>query len=100
MSTDTTSTSTVPQKRRSIIRRIPPGMLRRETAAEFCGLGASTWDRLSAAGLTPMPIKLCGSLCWGRRELSAWIDHGCPSREEWSHIWQALLRGQRTARSK
>ena len=67
-------------------------LLRRVAAARFCGLGASTWDRLSAAGLTPAPIRLGGSVGWSRRELALWIDHGSPPRAEWEPIWAAVLR--------
>jgi predicted DNA-binding transcriptional regulator AlpA len=77
-----------------------PGLLRRVPAARYCGVGASTWDRLAAAALTPPAIKLGGSVAWSRRELSAWIDHGCPPRAEWSPIWSALLAARRSGRAK
>jgi predicted DNA-binding transcriptional regulator AlpA len=67
-------------------------LLRRVAAARFCGVGASTWDRLSGAGLTPAPIRLGGSVGWSRRELALWIDHGCPPRAQWEPIWAAVLR--------
>lgn len=80
------------------VRRLPPGLLRRESAAEFCGVGASTWDRLTAAGRNPAPIRLGGSVGWSRRELALWIDCGCPSRAVWAPIWAAAVkaRGGRT----
>jgi predicted DNA-binding transcriptional regulator AlpA len=80
-------------------RRFPPGLLRRKAAARFCGVGASTWDRLTAAGRTPAPIRLGGSVGWSRRELALWIDHGCPPRAEWEPIWNALLQSRRTSRA-
>ncbi|VTR97003.1 : Phage_AlpA [Gemmata massiliana] len=73
-------------------RGLRPGLLRRAGAAQFCGVGASTWDRLCAAGSTPAPIRLGGSVAWSRRELARWIDHGCPARTEWEPIWGALRR--------
>ena len=79
-------------------RRISPALLRRTEAADYCGVGASTWDRLSAAGMTPAPIKLGGSVGWSRRELSAWIDHGCPERRAWVPIWTALQTARRNHR--
>lgn len=72
----------------------PQGLLRRVDAARFCGVGSSTWDRLTAAGKTPQPIKLGGALCWAVRELSAWVDRGCPGRAEWSELWP-LIRDAR-----
>lgn len=81
-------------------RSLPPGLLRRTQAARFCGVGASTWDRLAAAGLTPAPVKLGGSVGWSRRELTAWIDRGCPARADWSPIWSALLSARLCGRAK
>jgi len=78
------------------MRRLPPGLLRRE-AAHFCGVGASTWDRLTAAGRTPAPTRLGGSVGWSRRELTLWIDHGCPPRDEWEPIWKAVLSTRRSS---
>jgi predicted DNA-binding transcriptional regulator AlpA len=72
-------------------RTLPPGLLRRRAAAAYCSVGTSTWDRLTAAGLTPAATKLSGACAWSRRELSAWIDHGCPDRATWGPIWQDLL---------
>jgi predicted DNA-binding transcriptional regulator AlpA len=68
----------------------PPGMLRRQDAARFCSLGASSWDRYTAAGLNPAPIRLGGAVLWSADELSAWIRHGCPPRAEWTPRWAAL----------
>lgn len=76
-------------------RRIPPGLLRRAEAARYCGAGVSTWDRWTAAGLTPAPVRIGGALAWGRRELTAWIDHGCPTRAVWSAVWHANLTARR-----
>jgi predicted DNA-binding transcriptional regulator AlpA len=86
-------------RKRSKRRRVPPGLLRRPDAARYCGVGCSTWDRLAAAGLTPAPVRLAGSVAWSRRELALWIDHGCPPRAEWAALWQALL-ARRTGRAK
>jgi predicted DNA-binding transcriptional regulator AlpA len=87
------NTPTGPSRRKA--RRLPPGLLRRVVAARFCGVGASTWDRLTAAGLTPAPIRLGGSVGWSRRELALWIDHGCPARAEWEPVWRAVRTARR-----
>jgi len=90
---------TAPVKRRR--RRSPlPGLLRREAAARYCDIGESTWDRLTAAGLTPTPVRLGGAVLWSRRELAAWIDRGCPDRATWTPIWQTLVTARRTGRAK
>jgi predicted DNA-binding transcriptional regulator AlpA len=84
-----------PTRRESRRRRVPPGLLRRPNAAHYCSAGTSSWDRWSAAGLTPAPIRLGGAVYWSRRELRAWIDHGCPPRAEWEAIWKVMLSARR-----
>ncbi len=82
-------------------RRVPPGLLRREAAARYCGgVGVSTWDKWTAAGLTPAPIKLGGAVLWSRRELKLWIDFGCPPRDEWEPLWHTLRTGRCAGRAK
>ncbi len=90
---DATDAARTPVRRNR--RRLPPGLLRREAAARFCGVGESTWDRLTAAALTPAPIHLGGSVGWSRRELALWIDHGCPPRAEWEPLWRASVAARR-----
>lgn len=77
-------------------RNRAPGLLRRAAAAEFCGVGESTWDRLTAAALTPAPIHLGGAVGWSRHELALWIDHGCPPRAEWEPLWRASVARRAT----
>jgi predicted DNA-binding transcriptional regulator AlpA len=69
---------------------LPPGLLRREDAAAYCGVEVTTWDRHNAAGKVPEPVRLGGAVCWRRWELRAWIDHECPPRAEWAPVWKAL----------
>jgi predicted DNA-binding transcriptional regulator AlpA len=71
---------------------ISPGLLRRQAAARYLGVGVSTLDRLSAAGLVPQPIRLGGALVWSRHELAEWCRRGCPPQAEWAPIWADLLR--------
>ncbi len=99
--TETSAPTEVSGDRRSAAgrkrrRRLRPGLLRRQAAARFCGVGASTWDRLAAAGKTPAPTRLGGSVGWSHRELALWIDHGCPPRTEWEPVWHALLTACRS----
>ncbi len=96
MSEPPADSENAPKRRKR--RPLPPGLLRREDAARFCSLGPSTWDRLTAAGLTPAPCRVGGSVGWSRRELALWIDHHCPPRDEWAPIWQAVLTARRVAR--
>ena len=79
--------------------RVLPGLLGRHAAAEFCGdQGVSTWDRNTAAGLTPAPVRIAGSVFWVRAELAEWCLRGCPPRDEWAPLWRAIL-ARRDAKS-
>lgn len=87
-----------PVKRSRSRVRLAPGLLRRKEAAKFCALSESTWDRMTSAGETPEPIRLGGTVGWNRRELTAWIDAGCPSRTEWAPMWRAMVKERRLTR--
>ena len=67
-----------------------PELLRASDAARMCAMGRSTWDRLTAASKVPAPIRLGSTPMWNRRELLAWLDHGCPDRDAWATIWTRL----------
>lgn len=72
-------------------RRIAPGLLRREQAAEYCGVSVACWDRWTASATNPKPRKVGGSVLWSRHELAEWSMRGCPIREEWEPTWKAIL---------
>jgi predicted DNA-binding transcriptional regulator AlpA len=79
-------------------RRLAPGLLRRVAAARYCAVGVSTWDRWTAAGLVPAPVKITGVVSWSRDELAEWCRQGCPPRIEWIPLW-AAIRIQRQRRT-
>jgi predicted DNA-binding transcriptional regulator AlpA len=101
MATALEPTPTPPPGRKNTHRgRVPMGLLRRAAAARYCGAGVSTWDRWSAAGLTPAPVRIGGAVLWSRHELAAWCRHGCPPRSEWQPLWAALRTARRSGRAK
>ena len=53
-------------------------------AAAMAGVSLDTWQRLTARGECPAPVRL-GPRCtrWRRKELLAWIKAGCPDRQTW-----------------
>lgn len=54
---------------------ILPRILRRELAALYVGLGASTWDAEVAGGRAPQPVQVTdGVKGWDRYDLDAWIE--------------------------
>ena len=76
----------------TVRRKSHPGLLRRGAAARFLAISPATLDRHSAAGKLPAPVKIGGCLAWNRRELKAWIDHGCPDRAVWTAVWAGLVK--------
>jgi predicted DNA-binding transcriptional regulator AlpA len=40
--------------------------------------------RLNSAGKLPRPIRLGGSVRWGRQEIMDWFAAGCPDRQTWT----------------
>lgn len=55
--------------------RIQPRILRRQDAADYVGLGATTWDAEVAAGRAPAPVHVTsGVKGWDRLDLDAWIE--------------------------
>src|SRR5262245_849907 len=62
---------------------VEPEGLGRVEAARFLGMGASTFDRLVAAGKVPEPVRLTRRPLWPRSERADWMRAGCPSAAEW-----------------
>ncbi len=62
---------------------IKPLLLSTKKTAELLGVTVRTiynWDEL---GHLPQPVRIGGSLCWRSEELVAWIEAGCPKRDDW-----------------
>lgn len=57
--------------------------LRRPQAARFVGVSVPHWDRMTAGGRNPAPVKVGKAVVWLRSELRSWMEAGCPRREEW-----------------
>lgn len=54
---------------------IVPRVLRRELAAIYVGMGATTFDAEVAAGRAPRPVHVtAGVKGWDRFDLDAWIE--------------------------
>ena len=64
-------------------------LLSAENAAKLLGIGRSHFYGLHSSGrLGPLPIKLGGRTLWNRKELEAWVESKCPSREQWCKFFQ------------
>lgn len=71
--------------------RIDPGRWTTEQAMDFLSIGRTHFYAMNSTGeLGPEMIKSGKRTFWGKRELQAWVDYGCPVREEWRGIWRQL----------
>ena len=61
-------------------------------AARLCAVSPASWDRLTAAGKTPRPIKLGERVVWRRTDLEAWTAHGCPDRQAFDALTEEERR--------
>jgi predicted DNA-binding transcriptional regulator AlpA len=52
-------------------------------AAGLCGVCRRTWAKMDATGQCPPPRRLGRRVLWSVKELTAWIDAGCPERDAW-----------------
>ena len=59
-------------------------------AARMCGRSLRTWRAWDSAGWIPRPVRIGRATLWRAGELRAWVEAGCPRRDEWEAI-----RGQR-----
>jgi predicted DNA-binding transcriptional regulator AlpA len=67
-----------------------PELLRAAEASKLCGIPRSSWDKQTASGLTPMPIRLGKANRWSASELRAWMFHRCPDRKTWEAMWPKI----------
>ena len=45
-----------------------------------------TWRTWDSIGKIPRPMRVGRALYWRLEELNAWIDSGCPAREDWENL--------------
>ena len=66
---------------------VTPLAVAADGAAHLCGVSRSQWWKLHSAGKVPLPVYL-GSKAprWRVDELRAWLDAGCPRRQEWQRM--------------
>jgi prophage regulatory protein len=61
----------------------PQLLVSAKQAARMCSKSLRTWRAWDAAGWIPRPVRIGRSTLWRTEELRAWIEAGCPRREEW-----------------
>jgi predicted DNA-binding transcriptional regulator AlpA len=63
---------------------VEPLLISDRQAARLAGISRATWQRHRVAGKIPEPIKLGGKVLWNKREVTCWIDAGCPDAKSWN----------------
>lgn len=53
-------------------------------AAALCGTSERTWRTWDAGGRIPQAVAIGRSKFWRKKELEAWVDQGCPTRDQWN----------------
>jgi excisionase family DNA binding protein len=54
-----------------------------QEAAKLLQCSARKIFKMQIAGEMPKPIRIGRAVRWGRAELIAWIDAGCPTAADW-----------------
>ena len=58
-------------------------LLTASDAAQRCNCSVRTWRTWNRSGRTPPPIRIGRSLYWRPKDLTGWVEAGCPDRETW-----------------
>jgi predicted DNA-binding transcriptional regulator AlpA len=61
----------------------PPLLLTANQVAAMFGKSVRAWRAWDAEGVVPRPIRISRSTYWRHDEILAWIDAGCPRRQQW-----------------
>lgn len=63
-----------------------------DQVARILKVSRATVFRLLSSGRLPSGRKLNRCRRWSRREIEAWMAHGCPAAEKWHEVWNAAVR--------
>ena len=74
---------TLESNMKSVVTEEMKKLLAGRDAALVCGVTPRLWRLWNKMGYTPMPVKIGKLLFWKHQELDAWIEAGCPRREDW-----------------
>ena len=58
-------------------------LLTAKQGARMCGKSLRTWRSWDSAGWIPRPVRIGRATLWRADELRAWVEAGCPRRDEW-----------------
>lgn len=63
----------------------PPILLSVRDLATLLDRSVPSIERDDAAGRIPAPVWIGGSKKWRRDEILAWVEAGCPDRDDWAY---------------
>ncbi len=71
-----------------------PLLVRPVDAARILGVAPRTFRKMVVGGRVPAPtIQRNRLTLYSVVTLRDWVDHGCPSREQWEQIAESLHKG-------
>lgn len=78
---------TVNVRENSVVVVITPLLVGVASAAKLLGVSSAYFRGLDRAGKIPGAVAFGGRRkLWATGELRAWIEAGCPSRQEWCQL--------------
>jgi len=60
-------------------------LLTSSQTAKIIGVTIRTWYVYDQLGKVPKPVRIGRKLFWHKDELYAWINSGCPKRDDWNY---------------
>jgi excisionase family DNA binding protein len=58
-------------------------LLNTKEVAKLLKVSDRTVQSMQTSGEMPKPVRIGRAVRWGRAEIEAWIDEGCPPAAEW-----------------
>jgi predicted DNA-binding transcriptional regulator AlpA len=66
------------------LMRVEAELVSVNAVGEMLGLSQAAVWRGVLMGRLPQPLRIGRSVRWRKREIEAWIEHGCPLASEWT----------------
>ncbi len=63
-----------------------PLLVNREQLAELLGVSEGTIRKLEIHARLPGRVRLTSKPQWAVNEIRAWVDAGCPAKNEWARL--------------
>jgi excisionase family DNA binding protein len=67
-------------------------LINTDEVAKLLKASPRTVWKMQNEGEMPTPIRIGRAVRWGYGEIKAWVNAGCPKRDEWEIQWQQRIR--------